>query len=243
MVGRSSRRRLCWYPPPSSEYLSPSLPPSFGLKGICSTESTCASERAGSYGLKLDTGRKGASGGRGSFTACCIKSQATRYLPLPRSCRPSPIRAAATAAATGPPLVVRPLAVGRGNGVCVPGVEGSPPFPAHARTHKRSAFCTDRPTVSLSREECRVTRTDGRTSERPLSIHKGANRALGGRGGSGCHRDIDEGRARRATPSSLHPSIPVRFGKLNEKERGGGAPPVALPCPEGGGAAAGLPQG
>ena len=69
-----------------------------------------------------------------------------------------------------------------------------------------------------------MTRTDGRTSERPLSIHKGANRALGGRGGSGCDRDIDEGRARRATPSSLHPSIPVRFGKLNEKERGGGAP-------------------
>ena len=69
-----------------------------------------------------------------------------------------------------------------------------------------------------------MTRTDGRTSERPLSIHKGANRALGGRGGSGCDRDIDEGRARRATPSSLHPSIPVRSGKLNEKERGGGAP-------------------
>ena len=177
---------------------------------------------------------------RGSFTACCIKSQATRYLPLPRSCRLGPTRAAA--AATGPPLVVRPLAVGCGNGVCVPGVEGSPPFPAHARTHKRSAFCTDRPTVSLSREECRVTRTDGRTSERPLSIHKGANRALGGRGGSGCDRDIDEGRARRATPSSLHPSIPVRFGKLNEKERGGGAPLPFL-ARRRGGAAAGLPQG
>ena len=85
-----------------------SLPPSsFGLKGICSTESTCASERAGSYGLKLDTGRKGASDGRGSFTACCIKSQATRYLPLPRSCCPSPTRAAA--AATGSSSVRWPL--------------------------------------------------------------------------------------------------------------------------------------
>ena len=77
-VGRSSRRRLRWYPPPSSQYLSPCLPPSssFGLKGICSTESTCASERAGSYGLKLDTGRKGASDGRAEGASLLVALKA-----------------------------------------------------------------------------------------------------------------------------------------------------------------------
>ena len=144
-VGRSSRRRLCWYPPPSSQYLSPSLPPSsFGLKGICSTESTCASERAGSYGLKLDTGRKGASDGRGSFTACCIKSQATRYLPLPRSCCLSPTRAAA--AVTGSSFVRWPLGAATESAYLV--WKGAlPSLRTHSHTSGVPFAPTDRPSV------------------------------------------------------------------------------------------------